>query len=44
VGSIRLTATLVARGPAAAVVLDDDQVATVGAGAKRLPVLATVNG
>ena len=43
-GSIRLKATLVARGPAAAVVLDDDQVAAVGEGAKRFPVLATVNG
>jgi hypothetical protein len=30
VGAIRITVTLVARGPAAAVVLDDDQVATVG--------------
>jgi hypothetical protein len=44
VGSIRFTATLVPRGPAAAVVLDDDQVAAVGEGAKRLPVAATVNG
>jgi bacteriocin resistance YdeI/OmpD-like protein/uncharacterized protein DUF1905 len=44
VGSIRFTTTLAARGPAAAVVLDDDQVATVGEGAKRFPVLATVNG
>ena len=43
-GSIRLTATLVARGPAAAVVLDDDQVAAVGEGAKRFPVQATING
>jgi hypothetical protein len=32
------------RGPAAAVVLDDDQVATVGEGTKRFPVVATVNG
>ena len=32
------------RGPAAAVVLDDEQVAAVGEGAKRFPVLATVNG
>ena len=44
VGSIRFTATLMARGPAAAVVLDDDQVAAVGEGAKRFPVAATVNG
>ncbi len=32
------------RGPAAAVVLDDDQVGEVGEGAKRFPVRATVNG
>jgi antitoxin component of MazEF toxin-antitoxin module len=44
VGSIRLTTTLVSRGPAAAVVLDDDQVAVVGEGARRFPVVATVNG
>src|SRR5436853_2579323 len=44
VGSIRFTATLLARGPAAAVVLDDGQVAAVGEGAKRFPVVATVNG
>jgi hypothetical protein len=36
-------AKLVPRGPAAAVVLDLEQVATVGEGAKRFPVLATVN-
>lgn len=39
-----MTTTLVPRGPAAAVVLDDDQVAAVGEGAKRFPVRATVNG
>jgi len=44
VGSLRFRATLVPRGPAAAVVLDDDQVAAVGEGAKRFPVVATVNG
>jgi hypothetical protein len=44
VGSVRLTATLLARGPAAAVVLDDEHVAVVGGGAKRFPVVATVNG
>jgi hypothetical protein len=44
VGEIRLTGELVARGPAAAFILDDDQVATVGEGAKRFPVVATVNG
>jgi hypothetical protein len=43
-GSLTFTATLQKRGPAAAVVLDDDQVATVGEGAKRFPVVATVNG
>ena len=43
-GSIRLTTHLQPRGPAAAVVLDDEQVAQVGDGAKRFPVLATVNG
>lgn len=43
-GHIRFKATLVARGPAAAVVLDDEQVAVVGGGAKRFPVVATVNG
>jgi hypothetical protein len=43
-GEIRLTGELVARGPAAAFVLDDEQVATVGEGAKRFPVVATVNG
>ena len=44
IGSIEFTATLVPRGPAAAVVLDDDQVAAVGEGKKRFPVVATVNG
>jgi hypothetical protein len=44
IGSIQCTATLVPRGPAAAIVLDDDQVRAVGAGAKRFPVVATVNG
>ena len=42
-GSVGFTATLVPRGPAAAVVLDDKQVAAVGEGAKRFPVVATVN-
>ncbi len=44
VGSVRVTTTLVARGPAAAIVLDDEQVATIGEGAKRCPVRPTVNG
>jgi hypothetical protein len=39
-----MTTTLLARGPAAAIVLDDEQVAAVGEGAKRFPVVATVNG
>lgn len=43
-GSIQITAPLVARGPAAAVVLDDIQVDAVGEGAKRFPVAATING
>jgi hypothetical protein len=43
-GSIQLTTTLQPRGPAAAVVLDPDDVAVVGEGAKRFPVAATING
>jgi hypothetical protein len=43
-GVIRFTAQLQPRGPAAAVVLGDGQVAAVGEGAKRFPVVATVNG
>ncbi len=43
-GSLKAKVTLVARGPAAAVVLDDEQVKTVGEGAKRFPVAATING
>ena len=43
-GSVQLTTTLLARGPAAAIVLDDEQVAAIGEGAKRFPVRATVNG
>jgi Domain of unknown function (DUF1905) len=43
-GSLSLTTTLVRRGPAAAVVLDEQQVAAIGEGAKRFPVVATVNG
>ena len=43
-GEISLTGELVARGPAAAFVLDDGQVDIVGEGAKRFPVVATVNG
>jgi hypothetical protein len=43
-GVIQFRARLQPRGPAAAVILDDDQVAAVGEGAKRFPVVATVNG
>jgi len=43
-GSLSFSATLAARGPAAAVVLDDAQVEAVVEGAKRFPVVATVNG
>jgi Bacteriocin-protection, YdeI or OmpD-Associated/Domain of unknown function (DUF1905) len=43
-GKIQFSTQLQARGPAAAVVLDDEQVAAVGQGAKRFPVVATVNG
>jgi hypothetical protein len=43
-GAIQFTALLQPRGPAAAVVLDDAQVAAVGEGARRFPVVATVNG
>ena len=41
---IRFRARLERRGPAAAVVLDEGQVELVGEGAKRFPVVATVNG
>jgi hypothetical protein len=41
---IRFNAQLQPRGPAAAVVLDEAQVALVGEGAKRFPVVASVNG
>lgn len=43
-GSLSWTTTLEPRGPAAAVVLDEEQVAAIGEGAKRFPVAATVNG
>ena len=43
-GAIQFKALLQPRGPAAAVVLDDGQVAAVGEGAQRFPVVATVNG
>ena len=44
IGELSFKAALQALGPAAAVVLDDEQVAIVGEGAKRFPVVATVNG
>jgi hypothetical protein len=43
-GELTLTTTLQPRGPAAAVVLTDDQVAEVGEGKKAFPVQATING
>ncbi|HEX5193880.1 MAG TPA: YdeI/OmpD-associated family protein [Solirubrobacteraceae bacterium] len=43
-GSLTLTAELQPRGPAAAFVLDDEQVAIVGEGAKRFPARAEING
>lgn len=43
-GAIQFRTRLQSRGPAAAVILDDEQVAAVGEGARRFPVVATVNG
>jgi Bacteriocin-protection, YdeI or OmpD-Associated/Domain of unknown function (DUF1905) len=43
-GSLSITGELVPRGPAAAFVLTDEQVAVVGEGAKRFPVKARING
>jgi hypothetical protein len=43
-GVLRFSTTLEPRGNASAIVLDDEQVAAVGEGAKRFPVVATVNG
>lgn len=43
-GRLALTTTLEKHGPAAAIVLTDEQVATIGEGPKRFPVVATVNG
>lgn len=44
VGSLSITGELVPRGPAAAFVLTDEEVAVIGEGAKRFPVKATING
>jgi hypothetical protein len=41
---LRLKTVLHPRGPAAAVTLTDEQLATLGGGAKTPPVLVTVNG
>ena len=43
-GAIQFKGKLQPRGSAAAVVLDDAQVAVVGEGARRFPVVATVHG
>ena len=43
-GVVHFKTQLQPRGPAAAVILDDAQVAAVGEGPKRFPVVATVNG
>src|ERR1700742_3663687 len=43
-GSLEITATLEPKGPAAAFVLTEEQVQTVGEGAKRFPAAATING
>jgi uncharacterized protein YdeI (YjbR/CyaY-like superfamily) len=43
-GELTWKTTLEPRGPAAAVILDDDQVAQVGEGKKAFPVQATING
>src|SRR4051812_27454454 len=43
-GEIEITTVLQKRGPAAAVVLDAEQVAVIGEGAKAFPVAATING
>ncbi len=43
-GRLSFTAELLRRGPAAAVVLDDEQVAVIGEGAGRFPVQGTING
>ena len=43
-GELRLTTTLQPRGPAAAVVLSDQQAAVLQTGSKTPPVTVTVNG
>ncbi|MGI8846356.1 MAG: DUF1905 domain-containing protein, partial [Thermoleophilaceae bacterium] len=41
-GSLRFETTLQPRGPAAAIVLSEDQVAAIGDGAKAFPVVASI--
>ncbi len=43
-GAIEFSTELVRRGPGVAIVLNEDQVAAVGEGAKRFPVATIVNG
>jgi hypothetical protein len=43
-GELTIITRLEPRGPAAAIVLTDDQVATIGEGPKRFPVATTING
>lgn len=43
-GELTWTTTLQKRGPAAAVVLTEEQAAQIGEGAGRFPVAATING
>jgi len=43
-GSITTRTTITGRGTAAAVVLDEETVATIGEGARAFPVSATING
>jgi Bacteriocin-protection, YdeI or OmpD-Associated/Domain of unknown function (DUF1905) len=42
--ALELTTTLYPRGPAAAIVLTDEQVAAIGGGAKAFPVTVTIDG
>ena len=42
--TLEITTVLQPRGPAGAIVLDDEQVAALGGGAKVFPVKVTVNG
>jgi hypothetical protein len=43
-GTLRLDTTLQPRGPAAAIVLTDEQAAVIGEGAKAFPVVASIGG